>query len=300
MRPLRILVNGATGALGRATLAAVAAAGHHPVAGTRRGGTLPPQAIFVPADGRADPAVLTDIDAIINCAGRVEGSEKELYSTNVEHVGNLGSAAATAGVRRFVQVGSFSVYGPVELIGRATPVAPSTAYGHSKSAAEQALYSLGDAMSVRCLRLPFMFDRGKPALMAPLIAMFRNVPLFPVSPQPVARSMLTYPDAAVLLVRETVSKVTGSDAVADPTPFTYELLAELLRMRGLRAPTLVRVPGGVVSMLRRYAPSIGQRLFASSVLEPDANPASRIALPHGLRHEIAMLLEPKNDRTATP
>lgn len=296
MTGLRILVNGATGALGRATMTAAVGAGHRPVAGTRR--TTLADAIRVPDDGRVDPALLAGVDAIINCAGRVDGTPAELHATNVAHVNALATAAQVAGVRRFVQVSSFSVYGRVEAIDADTPVVPAIAYGRSKADAERVLEAVG-GVSTLSLRLPFMFDRDKPALLGPLIALFRRVPVFPVAPAPVRRSMLTYPDAAALLVREAEGDVIGARAAADPEPFTYALLVALMRERELRAPALVRLPGFAAAVVRRL-PGIGARLFASSVLDPHANVAAGAALPRGLVHEIGPLLDRLRDGRPNP
>lgn len=284
----RILVNGATGALGRATMAALR--DYAPLAGTRRMDWTGEDVILVPGDGRVDPDLLSGIDAIINCAGRVDGSEAELVSTNVTHVENLASAAIRAGVRRFVQVSSFSVYGPAEYVDRTTPLRPVTAYGRSKLAAERVLADMSGTLSSLSVRIPFMFDRSKPALLGPLINLLRRTPVFPVAPWPVRRSMLSYPDAASILVAAASSDEQGTVNAADPLIFDFALLGGLMRECGLRAPHMVHVPAVGVRLLQRVAPGIGMRLFASSELSPADNWAVQHPLPVGIGQELKHLL----------
>lgn len=286
--PLRILVNGGTGTLGQATIAALK--DHVAIGGSRRISALPEGMLYVPEDGRVDPARLEGIDAIINCAGRVTGTDAELTATNVDHACNLAAAAGKAGVARFVQVSSFSIFGPVEWIDDGTPIAPVTGYGRSKALAERALSDI-DGLSVLNVRLPFMFDRHKPALLGPLIALFRRLPLFPVTAIPIRRSMLAYPDAAALLATQVRSELRGQAAMADPTPFTNDLLVTMMRERGLATPALFSVSKPVARLVRRFVPGIGQRLFASSELCPAHNAAAHCVLPNGIVTEIGAILD---------
>lgn len=287
LRP-RILVNGATGALGRVTMAALG--DQVAIAGTRREPAPFAASIHVPADGRVDPAFLRGIDIIVNCAGRVDGTDTELRAANVDHVRNLTFAAQAAGVRRFVQVSSFSVYGPVEVIDAYSSVAPLTTYGRSKAEAERVLDGMGGGLSTISVRLPFLFDRERPSLLGPLVALFRRMPVFPVAPYPVCRSMLTYADAAALLVDAARSDRQGAVCAADPRPFSMDLLKRLMREVGLQAPVLVRIPRSIIGLVGRVRPTIGARLFASSQVAADANWASGRGLPVGLEMEIRNLL----------
>lgn len=291
----KVLVNGATGALGRATLAALGPA--VAIAGTRRRALPFPAAIHVPDDGKVDPAKLRGIAAIINCAGRVEGNQADLRAANVDHVRNLAAAAHSAGVRRFVQVSSFAVYGPAEWIGADTPVAPLTEYGRGKAEAERALAAIGGLSTVN-LRLPFMFDHEKPALLGRLVGLLRRVPVFPVARLPVCRSMLTYADAAALLTEAVRGNWTGAAGAADPQPFTMNLLVQLMREADLPAPALVRIPRSAVWLVKRLRPALGMRLFAASELAPAANWAADRVLPVGIETEIRQLL--RQSREARP
>ena len=137
---MRVLVCGASGCVGRAVARALRSRGHQVVEGTR-----------APADGRATlpidfmeptaPAVwahrLADrqVDAVVNCVGILMPARGQSFArVHTEGPAELFRGAATAGVRRVVQVSALGVgHDPDSL---ATP------YLHSKLLAEEALAAL--------------------------------------------------------------------------------------------------------------------------------------------------------------
>jgi hypothetical protein len=154
------------------------------------------------------------------------------------------------------------------------------------------LMGLSDAdFSVICVRLPFMFGVRNPALMGSLIGGLRRLPLLPVSTLPARRSMLTYADAALALVEAAQRVSSGAICAADPTPFQFELLRDLMREAGMRPARLVRVPSLVSRALMAWAPGVGRRLFASSLLDPAVNSLANPALVRGIEAEIRTILQ---------
>jgi nucleoside-diphosphate-sugar epimerase len=288
-----ILVNGARGHLGRAVVAQLGDA--HVIIGTRRLDEVRRGAIFIDSDGYVDPAALLHVGAIINCAGQVTGEEAQVTQANVDHPLSLARIAKAAGVARFVQVSSFSVYGHAQSIDGTTPIAPANHYGITKRAAEDALLSLADAdFSVICVRLPFMFGADNPALMGSLIGGLRGLPVLPVAAEPVRRSMLTYGDAALALVDAAQAQrgvVSAVQCAADPIAFRFDMLARLMREAGLRPARLVPVPSLVSRAVVAIAPGVGRRLFASSVLDPASNSLSSRSLVRGIEAEIRSILK---------
>ncbi len=100
--PVAVLVAGATGRIGGATLEALLDAGHDPIAMLRspqRAASLPRAAASRIAD-LSDPAgladALTSVDALLLCSGHAP--------TMLEHQLNAISAAREAGVRRIVKI----------------------------------------------------------------------------------------------------------------------------------------------------------------------------------------------------
>ncbi|GGU15786.1 NAD-dependent epimerase/dehydratase family protein [Lentzea flava] len=115
---MRVLVIGAGGFLGahvrRAALDAgfdVVTAGRSPLASSPRHllidlGTIPAAAL-------AELIARLEPDAVVNCAGAIEGDGRTLATTNVDGVTTLVRALALAGGRiRLVHLGSAAEYGP--------------------------------------------------------------------------------------------------------------------------------------------------------------------------------------------
>ena len=271
MRGGRVLVTGATGRLGRALLAALGCRG---VAGVRHQGDAP-RAILIGTDGTVDPVSLRGIGAIVNCAGRVDGSQAEVEQANVTYPTALARAARTAGVARFVQVSSFSVFGRTERIEADSPLAPVDAYGRSKVAAEQELTALNvPGFRTLTLRLPFMFSADHPAHLGRLVAVMRRLRVLPTpSGQPSRRSMITYAGAADTLIAlaDAASPPAGPVAAADPAPLPLLTIARAIEAILEQRITVLPVPRPAAVLLTFVAPGVASRLFQSSVLDDRVN-----------------------------
>jgi nucleoside-diphosphate-sugar epimerase len=288
-----ILVNGANGHLGKATIiAATAQSADRPVLkGVRRQSAAQTDAVLIASDGTVDAAKLTHVAAIINCAGQVTGRSESVWQANVAHPIRLATIAKAAGVKRFVQVSSFSVFGHAELIDAATKLSPVNLYGETKLAAEAGLSALqDDSFSVICVRLPFMFGTENPAMMGSLIKALSRLPVLPVASQPARRSMLTYKDAAHTLVQATLGANSGATCAADPSPFTYDMLADKMRENGKRPSRFVHLPHWLCRAAIRVAPGIGRRLFASSVVSNSMNVLNEASHLRGVEAEIEAIL----------
>ncbi|WP_339129257.1 NAD-dependent epimerase/dehydratase family protein [Streptomyces sp. f51] len=126
-----------------------------------------------------DPATLggalVGVDAVVNIAASFRGvPDDEAWAVNRDGALELGRAAVSAGVRRFVQVSTNLVYGA----GRGRPHTeddPSVpggemwgAYPASKAEAERGLLALDTDMEVRIGRLSFVYGEGDPHLAASL------------------------------------------------------------------------------------------------------------------------------------
>lgn len=265
-----ILVTGGNGRLGRTVLSLL---GEHGVAGVRRPSEMP-GAVLVDANGKVDLPSLNGIAAIINCAGRVTGTTAEIEQANVTYPATLLRHAHAAGIPRFVQVSSFSVFGRVERIENDTPIVPESAYGRSKAEAERMLRALDDADRVVALRLPFLFSAAEPALLGSLVKAMLKARMWPVLPgEPVRRSMITYGSAAEALIALALAADTPQavQMAADPAPLALATVAAAVHERlGKRVVTLP-VPRIAATLAQRIAPGVAERLFRSSVLASEAN-----------------------------
>ena len=208
---------------------------------------------------------------VVNCAGTPSGSAAELDRANRAVPLAWARAAAQAGVARFVQVSSFSVFGPARHIDAATPAEPASDYGGSKFAAEEALRAAGLGDRLTILRVPILIGGGADKL-AQLLGLVRRTRLIPAAPWPTPRSMLSYDGLAAAIVEAAYAERGGTLAVADPRPFTPEMLEARARAAGLSA-RILRVPSAALALVRRAVPGIHASLFEPSLLDHAANAA---------------------------
>ena len=152
---MRVLVTGASGFIGRALCARLAAMEGMTVrAAVRRGhGTLPPPcecARIWEIDGVTDwSSALHGVDVIVHLAAKAHvaaqgtANSADFHRTNIEGTRRLAEEAARVGVRRFVFVSSIGVNGQMTEPGRSFRAddapAPQSSYAESKLRAERAL-----------------------------------------------------------------------------------------------------------------------------------------------------------------
>ncbi|MEV0895361.1 NAD(P)-dependent oxidoreductase [Actinoplanes sp. NPDC049802] len=136
---MRALVFGATGFLGRHVAAAFTDGGHLVVGAGLDG---PDETLDLAATGPAGiGALLRTVrpDVVVNCAGVIDGTPRQLVSADVRAVADLVTAwSETTPTAPLVHLGSAAEYG-VTAIGRAVaedfPERPVSAYGQAKLAA---------------------------------------------------------------------------------------------------------------------------------------------------------------------
>lgn len=194
---MRILVTGATGAVGPTVVAALVAAGHAVRALVRRPpplGLLPPGVELCYGD-ITEPATLPA--AVADCDGVVHGAallhivnpspalQADYERINVGGTANILAAAQAAGVARLVFFSTIAVYGHgrSELLYETTLPHPDTIYGATKLAAETLVLAAqradGEALGV-VLRLAAVYGvriKGNYQRLVEALARGRFVPL---------------------------------------------------------------------------------------------------------------------------
>ena len=186
---MKVVVTGASGFVGRALCARLAAAGHQVIGVVRRpvqlaGGA---QARVVPesAGDSVWRELMTGIDAVVDLtvrhsrAGRADRDQmRQLRLVNVDAMCRMARQAAAAGVHRFVYLSSVAVHGNES--GTDCPFDendapnPQSAYALSKLEAERALVGLCTESNMQCviIRPPLVYG---PAARGNLAALVRWV-----------------------------------------------------------------------------------------------------------------------------
>lgn len=265
---MRILLIGANGFIGRHLLVALRSAGHEVVAAVRRPDGLErmfPEVRAIRADMNRDlnsdvwQARLTGIDAVINCAGVMQGTGLQ----DIEAIHHLApralfEACARTGVRRVIQISAVS----------ADPAA-GTRYATSKHRGEEALRALDLDWVV--LRPSLVYGAGSfggTSLLRGLAGFPVIVPVVGDGDQPFQPLHVNdlAAQAVKLIERPQIARVT-----LEPVgPEVLTLEAILIAWRawlGFGAARIVHVPRALVAAACRIGDLIGATSFNTSALE---------------------------------
>lgn len=246
------------------------------------------------ADYDAIPAAeFAGMATVVNCVGTPNGDEDTLHRINVHVPIAAATAARAAGCRHFIQLSSLSVYGGAATIDAMTQVAPVSAYGRSKEAADSALLALttpGFAMTI--LRVPALYGIGAAGKLGTLAQAMRKIGGFVVPRRPIARSLLHLDNAAAVIARliEDADPRCGIALAADHRPFDFASFAAAVSADSGRPVRLVRAPGWFNTMLRFTAPRLYASTFADSLIAPTATITRDMTLPVDLPDGIAAML----------
>ncbi len=288
----KILILGANGILGQKLLALLGP--KIAIAGTRRpewdAGEF--QHFCIATESNPPSRLWDEIGAIVNVAGSVVGDRSQLGEANVAMPLKLAKAAQLHGVSQFVQLSSFAVYGLSERIDPETPELPVTEYGISKMTCDGELTKLhSDQFIVSILRVPFLFDYDHPALFAPLLKVLKAVRAVPATSPRTKRSMISYSDAARVILSIVKTQKPGVVHAAATKEFDYDLLATIMREEANIRLMMIRFPMWVTSLAERLHPNLARRLFRSNVLNPQLNIARNIDTLEGLEQPLRALVK---------
>jgi uncharacterized protein YbjT (DUF2867 family) len=170
---LRVLLTGATGLIGTATLAKLLAEGHEVVALARHAGRSAPGVRWVALDFRKAEHPeqwlphLAGVDAVINCVGVLQdGARDSTHAAHTSGAAALFAACAKAGVRRLVHLSAIGV-------DRETP----SQFSRTKAAGDKVLMATG--LDWVILRPSVVIGRGAFGGSA----LFRGLAALPVTPR---------------------------------------------------------------------------------------------------------------------
>jgi nucleoside-diphosphate-sugar epimerase len=266
---VKVLVTGASGFVGRAVVAALAAQGDGVRAAVRAradaaedgtaGPTFPHGVTIVRHGDLGDPvdwtALVSGIDAAVHLAGIAHagpGIAEERYDrVNHRATAALAAAAHDAGVRRVVFVSSIRAQtGPAAdhaLCERDAP-RPTDAYGRSKLAAERAVAQSGVPFTI--LRPVLVYGPGVKGNMRALMRLAALPIPLPFGAIASRRSLVSLANvaSAISFVLRDATCAGETYVVADPAPVTFgEIVAALRRGRG-KPPGLAAVPEALLRL----------------------------------------------------
>ncbi|MEC5183342.1 nucleoside-diphosphate-sugar epimerase [Cryobacterium sp. MP_3.1] len=271
---MRVLVTGASGFLGRAVAAAIAAAGHEVRCFQRRpsgvaGATDALGSITEPADVAA---AVAGVDAIVHLAAKVSlaGPPAEFETVNVGGTRTLIAAARTANVQRLVFVSSPSVaHSGASITGSdALPADPDHArgdYARTKAAAELLALAADSAeLRVVAVRPHLVWGPGDTQLIARIVERARagRLPLLGHGAALIDSTYIDNAAGAIAAALERVDAVHGNAYVitnGEPRPVA-ELLAGICAAAGVAAPawsvpaSVARAAGSVIEAAWRVFP----------------------------------------------
>jgi nucleoside-diphosphate-sugar epimerase len=274
--PMRVLITGATGFLGRVLTPALTEAGY-----TVRAATRTPQIVPEAAEGvivgdlRVSTnlsAALAGVDAVVHLAGLENvppGADEAAYrGNNLVSTQRLAESAARAGVGRFVFLSSVRAQsGPSSpvTVTEALPPAPVDAYGRSKLEAEQSIAASGVPAVI--LRPVLVHGPGVRLNMASLMRLALMPWPLPLGAFHARRSILARPhlvDAVLFALKEPA--MSGQVyLVADPEPLSVAEMVSVIRQALGRRPNLLPVP---LPLMRRAAGLLGRTNEFARATEP--------------------------------
>ncbi|MDP2266052.1 MAG: SDR family oxidoreductase [Thiobacillus sp.] len=259
---MKALVTGATGFVGSALCARLAASGIAVVPAVRNPSRLPHEVAVGNLDASTDwRSALTACNAVVHLAARVHVMDDTAHNplalyraSNLDATLNLARQGAQAGVKRFVYISSIKVNGE----GRDAPYretdapAPEDAYAISKWEAEQGLQQIAaeTGLEVVILRPPLVYGPGVKANFLRLMQMVKRGWPLPLGAIRNRRSLLylgNFVDAIRVCV-EHPAAAGQTFLLDDGEPVsTPELIRALARAMG-RPARLLAVPVGVLGL----------------------------------------------------
>ena len=305
---MKILVTGATGFVGRAVLARLAASGYATMPAVRSSAGLPEEQLIGELDSDTNWTVaLNGVDAVVHLAARVhvmhDGENfphEAFHRVNALGTVRLAEQAAAAGVKRLVFLSSIKVNGegsPVPYRETDIP-APQDPYAISKWEAEQGLHDIAarTGLEVVILRPPLVYGAGVKANFRRLMeAVRKGIPL-PFGSIENSRSLL-YLGNLVDAIRACIEHPAAanktyliSDGEDVSTPDLVRRLARAMN-RPARLlpvpPALLSAAGTLLGKRDQVARLLGSLTLDSSAIRRDLGWTPPYTLDDGLRMTVS-------------
>ena len=279
----RVLVTGASGFIGRALVADLAAAGRPVRAAMRQPADVFARTVEVvavsdltrPVEWRA---LLKGVETVVHLAGIAHagpGIAAETYDrVNRLATAELAAAAQSIGIRRLIFASSIRAQsGPVapHVLQETDPPRPTDAYGRSKLAAEEALRASSVPFTI--LRPVLVYGTGVKGNLASLARVARGPWPLPFGRFTNRRSLLARQNliGAIHFALENPGTAGETYLVADPEPVSLAEMIAALRAGQGRRPGLLPVPVWPIGLALKAAGEgeIWARLGGELRVNPD-------------------------------
>lgn len=270
----RVLLTGATGFVGRETIARLTAADIPVVCAVRRPSGFPAEVTGIEIGGQTDwTRALEGCDAIIHVAGQTPGKgvdEAKLHEVNVAGTARLVAQAAELRIGTVIFISSiFAVVdgiSPTIVTDQSIPTA-KRAYGRTKLAAESHVqkFAEGSGRTGISLRPPLVHGAnalGNWRLLQKLAASSLPLPFGAVTNRRTMISVANLADAIVQCLVQARPGDSGTYAVADAETLSLSEILRLLRQGMGKSSRLLPVPSVLLRSLLSVA---GQSKIADSL-----------------------------------
>ena len=218
----------------------------------------------------------SDVDVVFHVAAIVHQdksiSDQIYLSVNRDLAYAVALKAKAAGVHQFVFMSTVKVYGENSTVDQPwtedSPCKPQDAYGKSKLAAEELIYTLSDnTFTVSIIRTPLVYGAGVKGNVRKIVSMLNYWPIVPLGGINNARSMV-YLGNLIALVKCVIEKNYSGVILASDSErmSTSTFLSYLIQASG-RKTILVRFPKIFQKAIWCVYPKLGQRLFGSLVVD---------------------------------
>jgi len=206
-----------------------------------------------------------DLDIVFNCAGIVHRKKApdELYmKINYELVRDLARKAKEAGVKKFIQMSTVSVYGKRETITLNTPEEPINMYGKSKYLADNALLEIQDEnFKVIIIRSPMIYGADAPGNMMSLIRLVDKCLFLPFKNINNKRDFI-YIKNLIHFINQAIDRdYSGKLLVSDGEPVSTEKIVKLIKKEMNRKNILLSIPFIFRSIIKKLKPDLYWKLF---------------------------------------
>jgi len=223
-------------------------------------------------DKRPEDIDFSKTDIVIHLAAIVHQSKKtpesEYFKVNRDLCLKVAENAKKAGVKHFVFLSTFKVYGELipssVKINESSPCLPIDAYGRSKYEAELGLTLMEDRnFIISIIRTPLVYGIGVKANMLSLLNLVYKVPVLPFGKMTNNRCYTFVENLVAFIDRIIEIEASGIFIAMDQRPLSTTELVKYISKFFDKKTYLFKMPDIFIRLLVLVFPGIGNSLFGS-------------------------------------